>query len=500
MAANQKTKLTRQPHFSVMVALVFAVAITSYIGYRYVASHAASPTGGVVIDQNNAPVAGVRINDCNGNSVLTNGNGRYEFNFPLNTKYCTQITGVPAGYTNNPVGFRNRPEHANDSKYANQIFGYNCYHNYTACGDGSGVHPGGQDCGQGTALPTTCVTLVWDLAAEGTLDFRITKLPTGGGGNPPGGGGGNPGGGNPGGGNPGGGKSSSGGTKSGSSSSPSGSTTPSGGAAVSAPSNFTANANAVGVILSWSLSSGGSGEITYLIDRSTDQQDWTPVTSNISGATYVDSEAGFSTQYYYRIQAADTSGNASDYAAAQVMTGNFSPNAGGDNVSLTSDDGVVTAAIPASALNGDAACAVVEQGVNDQPANSSTASKTPIVVGPYQLICRDAEGNVLDSLKGTVAIEAKISATLIGKYKGFSGVVSDQDTAAWKAADASKYDSKAKIVKFNINGIETFAITAKKKANVSLYIKVGLAILIVGGLVFVFIKRKDQIIEWFYRR
>jgi hypothetical protein len=74
------------------------------------------------------------------------------------------------------------------------------------------------------------------------------------------------------------------------------------------------------VLLSWDKSSDNVGVSGYSIERSTDQSEWTTLSSNISEPKYEDSAIEKNTHYYYRIRALDAVGNQSEGAFADVYT------------------------------------------------------------------------------------------------------------------------------------------------------------------------------------
>jgi hypothetical protein len=74
------------------------------------------------------------------------------------------------------------------------------------------------------------------------------------------------------------------------------------------------------VTLSWNASTDDTGVIGYRLERSTDQSNWTVLSSAITGMSYTDITTASATRYYYRVQALDAAGNASAYATADVLT------------------------------------------------------------------------------------------------------------------------------------------------------------------------------------
>lgn len=265
------------------------------------------------------------------------------------------------------------------------------------------------------------------------------------------------------------------------------------------PANFTANPSVVGAILNWNLSSGGSGDIHYEVDRSTDQTTWDSVATSIVGSTYADSTTNFSTLYYYRVHAVDSNGVTSDYATSQVTTGNYNSDvSAGTTQSITSDDGLATITIPTAALATDAVCAVVAQTTN---GHTGTTTKTQsVVVGPYLLICRDSSGTVIDRLNGNLGVSLKVSLQVAAHFTGFMGATASANSTSFTAVKPSNYDARAHSVSFSVSGAQSFAVTAHPKTNLSLYIEIIVTLVVIGGLITVGVRKREAIIEWFYAR
>jgi len=260
-----------------------------------------------------------------------------------------------------------------------------------------------------------------------------------------------------------------------------------------APDNFTANSNVVGVILSWTAASGGDGALTYSIDRSTDDATWTNVATSLTGTVYADTSSDFSTAYTYRIQAIDAKNVGSPYIQTQITTQDFSSNVTSGGSNITSDDGVITAVIPAGAVDSSASCAIVSQSMD---AKSSKGSPT-IVAGPYNLACRTSDDNTITSFNSPVTFSAKISSALAKKYHGFTA--ESQSGSKWSVIKGSKYTSKDGTVSFSLSSDALFGIAASKGTSLAVWLTIVFFLAIVGAGGYVLYKRKDAIVEWFYQ-
>lgn len=486
-----KAQLRSRRRFSAGVALFFITVIVGYLGFRLIASHAANTdvTSGYVIDQNGRGVAGVGIFGCNLGSTSTDANGHWQLIGNQNQAYCVRISSRPA-YVSGGTAY-NSP-FSGVASYEYQALGAACYNNPTYCGAGK----------IGGSNEVLTHDLPWNGHSEQQLNFRVSynpPTPHGCGPGtlndrcpppppPPSGGGTTTGGGTTGGGTRGGG--GSGGSSGG------GAATIDGSVSVpSTPGNFSANSNVIGTILNWSLSSGGSGAITYSIDRSTDQVNWESAATSLSGSTFADTGTSYGTLYYYRIRATDTAGNSSDYSLAQVTTETYSPNANsGNNQTITSDDQNVNAMIPTGAIATDAACAIVTQS----EVQSSAKTKLRLILGPYLLICRTSDGSVINNFSQPIQYVVSVPANMVKTYRNFDIAQSKTDSPDWKNIKAS-YDSKAHSLKFSDSNADTFAVSAQTKTPIASYVSIGLGVLALGALGYFGYKRKDQIVEWFYR-
>lgn len=172
----------------------------------------------------------------------------------------------------------------------------------------------------------------------------------------------------------------------------------------SAPGNLRAEETNGAVDLTWDASTDDNGIANYIIERSTDNKEWTTL-SESSDTSYSDTDASFNTLYYYRVSAKDNDGNVSDYAVVEITTGEFEANAFKDSDStIQSDDGVVVARIPAGALSEDAACEIVI----DEESQGALGDRE-VLHGPYKLVCKKKDGSIFDKFDKPVTYEVSIS-------------------------------------------------------------------------------------------
>lgn len=70
--------------------------------------------------------------------------------------------------------------------------------------------------------------------------------------------------------------------------------------------------------VSWSAATDNVGVANYLIERSTDQDDWQTLSANLTTTDFEDLHVVSGIHYYYRIRAIDTAGNESQGAFADI--------------------------------------------------------------------------------------------------------------------------------------------------------------------------------------
>ena len=207
------------------------------------------------------------------------------------------------------------------------------------------------------------------------------------------------------------------------------------------PTGFTATvgANAV-VLLSWNPSNGVQ---SYTVERSVDQASWSQVNSGITSNTFSDSSTGFGIHYYYRLSAVDAADSTSGYAYADVTTPNFSDNTNSSNSStFTSDDNVASAVVPSGAIADTADCSV---DANTTQVNSK--GKLRVVVGPYQLVCKDASGNAISAFLQPIDWTLNVKGRLKGLGKPL-GYTTDQNNNL-TAIPRSVFSSSDNLIKFS---------------------------------------------------
>lgn len=226
------------------------------------------------------------------------------------------------------------------------------------------------------------------------------------------------------------------------------------------------------MILEWDA--GGAVQ-SYTLERSIDQSNWTLVTSDITTNSYSDSATDFGVHYYYRLSAVDAAGTASGYALADIVTPNFSANTNGDNSStFTSDDGVVTVTMPSGAVSNTADCSI--------PANTTKVTPTSglkVVVGPYQLICKDETGNTISSFLQPLAWSINVK----GKLSGVSSpqAYNADDNGKVTAIQGAAYSGSDNLVKFSSTSSNAVVVLGKPKAGFPWNL-LAIALLLVGAV------------------
>lgn len=249
-----------------------------------------------------------------------------------------------------------------------------------------------------------------------------------------------------------------------------------------APTGFTATVQSDKIVeLSWNPSTASAGIANYVLNRSTDNVNWSPLVT-VTDTTYEDSATDFNSTYYYQLEAVDNSGNVSPYSTAQATTGTFSSTSN----KITSDDKLVTVEIPDGAFSGNTDCTVSS---GDSSNIASGSSKTVLLLGPYSMLCVDSSGAVIDTFNKPVTVTMNL-AQAGASFGNFSAKTIDgSKTTSVK----STYDAKKKTINFQLTAAETFgAYGVRQKsaggAIVSVFLILLFLVLLLVG--FRFLRRR----------
>jgi outer membrane biosynthesis protein TonB len=243
----------------------------------------------------------------------------------------------------------------------------------------------------------------------------------------------------------------------------------------SVPQDFSASVVQGSVALEWSASTDDTGVDHYLLERSTNQQNWSSVGDAIGGITYSDGNVDFNTTYYYRLSAYDTAGNHSDYATVTVKTSSYQANVlNASDSQIKSDDGLAAADFPAGTFPGDAVCIIMRT----QPSKA-----TNLVTGPYQINCKGAEGDQIGHFNQPVSVVLKAPN---GKNVGSLQAVS-LDGGSVSPIKATVASSKDGTLTFKLADDKQFGTSAKPTSL--MWLIWALVALVLGGVAFWFVRR-----------
>lgn len=259
----------------------------------------------------------------------------------------------------------------------------------------------------------------------------------------------------------------------------------------SIPDNFVAALNDQVVNLSWNASTDNVGVDHYELDRSLDQTVWTSLNSSVGGTTYTDTTAGYGTTYFYRVRALDAAGNASDYADAQITTGQFTANSQSDQDTIVnSDDNIVTVTIPAGAFTDAAQCSIV---TDSDHADKLPLKKSALITGPYSLLCKKASGDNITSFNTAVNFSVALTADQMKRYKGFTYYSYDSGGDNWSKFKTT-YNKKTKVYTFSTNTAVQFAVlgSIKKGLSVQVIILIIMFIFLIAGVAYYLYQRAQK--------
>lgn len=222
--------------------------------------------------------------------------------------------------------------------------------------------------------------------------------------------------------------------------------------APSAPGDFSARVTSESTVsLSWSASNDNVGVKGYELQRSTDQKTWENVSGDmISDQAFIDEAVGFATTYYYRVRAIDQSNNPSKYSAVEVTTNPFESNASeSSETTVTSEDGIIMASIPQGALGEDSFCTII----NNTSVSSPSVEGFETFAGPYELMCKDSDGNIVEAFDKPVNIVLTLSEDHKNRYSVLSFYGHNGED--WSEIGNSQIDP---LNGFSITDTNTFAL------------------------------------------
>jgi hypothetical protein len=236
------------------------------------------------------------------------------------------------------------------------------------------------------------------------------------------------------------------------------------------PTNFSAlTSEDSSIALSWELPEYLGALSGYELERSTDNESWERIgPESLTDPSYLDTSTDFQTTYYYRVRALEASGLTSGYASVEATTGEFTSNLAPEGTTLSSDDQSVSVFIPKDAIDGEASCNLYNNNDVLPPAEDKYITLT----GPYDIICKNKDGNIIESFK----IPVEVTVTENSSYKNIK-YYSYKDS--WQEVQVERADNTAK---FTLQDQITFVGIGQEKTT-PLWVKILIALLIVGGTI-----------------
>lgn len=261
-----------------------------------------------------------------------------------------------------------------------------------------------------------------------------------------------------------------------------------------APSGLAAHVDADGstVQLSWTAATDDKGLAGYQVERSTDQQTWTTLTTSAPGTDYADTSTTFSVHYYYRVKAMDKAGNAGPYVGVDITTSAFVANTGSSGTtSINSPDGVVRIQIPSGAVDADVACSLVK---DDSNKSLIAATKLLLAAGPYSLSCKRSDGTQVDKFNTLVTIQVSLKAKQLGKFTNIKLYSYDTGNNAWVLLPAT-LNKKTATLSATISAPIQVAVvgSAKKGVSASLIIIIIFTLALIAGFFFWRLRREQKV-------
>jgi len=220
------------------------------------------------------------------------------------------------------------------------------------------------------------------------------------------------------------------------------------------------------------------------VERSLDQKTWDVQVGAdaLSDTSYTDKSTTFNVHYYYRVHAVDTSGNQGGLATTDVTTQSFQSNtSSGSDTSITSDDNLLVATIPAGAVSSDASCTLL----GDTSNKTSLPTKYVLAAGPYSLVCRDSTGKSIDTFNTDVTISLNTGSKQFSNLEKLTYYRYSTDSSAWVPMP-TKTDSKTKIITTTTSISLELAVLGSTKPGFpfQLIFIIILILLIIGGFLY----------------
>lgn len=228
--------------------------------------------------------------------------------------------------------------------------------------------------------------------------------------------------------------------------------------APSTPKNLTVflNQETKIVSLTWLASTDNRGVKGYNIQRSTDQKSWKTLVSVLNHDNYEDDTVGFDQKYFYRVQAVDTSGNKSGWANVSVNMPSFDANVkANSDTTISTDDQAVDILIPAGALSVDALCSVRLTADLNAPA----LDRYDVVGGPYDVSCRDKDGNAITTFNKALTATIKLDTVAPNDHRQFEYYGQKNDN--WDKLSVTSHDAGARTDTLQLKDYTVFIIMAK---------------------------------------
>jgi hypothetical protein len=228
-----------------------------------------------------------------------------------------------------------------------------------------------------------------------------------------------------------------------------------------------------GVIgLSWDAAIDDSGQVTYKLERSEDENNWYGIVDSTSELEFIDNSISFNAQYFYQLTVMDGSGNKSYPIVTDITTGDFSPNVlAGKDTNITSKDELASANIKKGTFKDDVVCSL-----NKDESIKNDQEGMILLSGFYELSCKDESGELQTSYDKP--IQFTFNAKNLKSYKNYKlFVLSDDNLTDTNAV----YNKNNKMLQFSSTKAAPFAVYGSKGSN-NLLIWI-----IVGGSIVIFI-------------
>jgi hypothetical protein len=242
--------------------------------------------------------------------------------------------------------------------------------------------------------------------------------------------------------------------------------------------------------LSWSAASDDRPGLTYRLERSLDNVNWSELKSGITELAYQDGSVNHGLRYFYRVQARDAAGNVSGYVNIDVRTADFVNNTDSNGpITFTSEDGVAGVVVETETFAEETECIVVRE----DSYKPSLKNGQSMIAGPYSLVCKTRDGRTVSEFSKPLTWNLNVKSKL-GKLANPQVYIRETGSTPALLKEAV-FNSKQGTVSFNHAGSGQVLVLASPREGFGVPVNLIVFMLAAIGLialVLVLVLRRKQ--------